>query len=298
MKKKEFISNLRTKIAAFKSRTSEKLKDYTDKLVHKEVYVDGQEPPKFYSFEKKFLGLYIIFIISSLVLILAINFSQNSFIDTIIFTVSNAIVAFFLLLSGVLSIDKLRLFLFEGKTLFKQIIFYLALFTLLIPISFYISTDINFITYLSIFAMIWLFLLSSRFYIYSRKFATKIEAKFIKKYSIPRYLVAIIIPFLILIVLVILSLFYRSFLVFLSLDIFSKIDPSAAVKVYNLEMRVVMPLIYFSLVLTLVFIIFEFVFTRRRAETKRAGTFDNLLFLLLFYSSFSFKFWKSVSLCY
>ncbi|MFX1321572.1 MAG: hypothetical protein ACFFAQ_08010 [Promethearchaeota archaeon] len=289
MKKKEFISNLRTKIAAFKSRTGEKLKDYADKLVHKEVYVDGQEPPKFYSFEKKFLGLYIIFIISSLVLILAINFSQNSFIDTIIFTVSNAIVAFFLLLSGVLSIDKLRLFLFEERTLIKQFIFYIALFTLLIPISFYISTDINFITYLSIFAMIWLFLLSSRFYIYSRKFATKIEAKFIKKYSIPRYLIAIIIPFLILIVLVILSLFYRSFLVFLSLDIFGKIDPSAAVKVYNLEMRVVMPLIYFSLVLTLVFIIFEFVFTRRRAETKRAGTFDNFTFSLIVLFIFFFQ---------
>ncbi len=289
MKKKEFISNLRTKIAAFKSRTGEKLKDYTDKLVHKEVYVDGQEPPKFYSFEKKFLGLYIIFIISSLVLIIAINFSQNNFIDTIIFTVSNAIVAFFLLLSALLSVDKFRLFLFEERTFIKQIILYLALFTLLIPISFYISTDINFITYLSIFAMIWLFLLSSRFYIYSRKFATKIEARFIKKYSIPRYLVAIIIPFLILVVLVILSLFYRSFLVFLSLDIFGKIDPSAAVKVYNLEMRVVMPLIYFSLVLTLVFIIFEFVFTRRRAETKRAGTFDNFTFSLIVLFIFFFQ---------
>ncbi|MFX0042598.1 MAG: hypothetical protein ACFE8L_06785 [Candidatus Hodarchaeota archaeon] len=289
MKSKNFISNLREKIGAFKSRTGEKLKSYSEKIIHKEVYVDGQEPPKFYSFEKKFYGLYGIFIISSLVLIIVINFSQDSFLDTIIFTISNAIVAFFLLLSGLLSIDKIRIFLFEERTLIKQIIFYLALFTLLIPISFYISTDINFITYLSIFAMIWLILLSSRFYIYSRKFSTKIEARFIKKYSIPRYLVAIIIPFLILCILVILSLFYRSFLVFLSLDIFGKFDPSAAVKVYNLEMRVVMPLIYFSLVLTLVFIIFEFVFTRRRAETKRAGTYDNFTFSLIVLFIFFFQ---------
>lgn len=289
MKIRDFISTLRTKIATFKSRTGEKLKVYTHKIVHKEVYVDGQEPPKFYSFEKKFLGLYSIFIISSLALILTINLSQNNFINTIIFTTSNAIVVFFLLLSGLLSIDKFRIFLFEERTLIKQIIFYLALFTLLIPVSFYISTDINFITYLLIFAMIWLFLLSSKFYIYSRKFATKIEARFIKKYSISRYLVAIIIPFLILGVLVVLSLFYRTFLVWLSLDFFGNSDPSSAVAVYNLEMRVVMPLIYFSLVLTLVFIIFEFVFTRRRAETKRAGTFDNFTFSLIVLFIFFFQ---------
>ncbi len=289
MKIRDFISTLRTKIAAFKSRTGEKLKVYTDKIVHKEVYVDGQEPPKFYSFEKKFLGLYSIFIISSFVLILTINLSQNNFINTIIFTTSNAIVAFFLLLSGLLSIDRFRIFLFEERTLIKQIILYSGLFTFLIPISFYISTDINFITYLLIFAMIWLFLLSSKFYIYSRKLATKIEARFIKKYSIPRYLVAIIIPFLILGVLVILSLFYRTFLVWLSLDFFGNSDPSSAVAVYNLEMRVVMPLIYFSLVLTLVFIIFEFVFTRRRAETKRSGTFDNFTFSLIVLFLFFFQ---------
>ena len=54
-------------------------------------------------------------------------------------------------------------------------------------------------------------------------------------------------------------------------------------------MRVVMPLIYFSLVLTLVFIIFEFVFTRRRAETKRAGTFDNFTFSLIVLFIFFFQ---------
>ncbi|MFX1408922.1 MAG: hypothetical protein ACFFA6_01110 [Promethearchaeota archaeon] len=286
---KDFISAQGTKIAIFKSKISDKLKVYFDKIIHKEVYVDGQEPPKFYSFERRFYGLYVIFAISSLVLILAINYPPNNLVNTIIFTVSNAIVLFFLILSGLLSIDKLRVFLFEEKTFIKQIIFYLGLFALVLPISSYFSTSINFITYLLILAMIWLFLLSSRFYIYSRKFSTKIEARFIKKYSIPRYLLAIIIPFLILGILVIISLFYRSFLVILSLEIFSNFDPSSAVDVYILEMRVVMPLIYFSLVLTLVFIIFEFIFTRRRAETKRAGTFDNFTFSLIVLFIFFFQ---------
>jgi hypothetical protein len=144
-------------------------------------------------------------------------------------------------------------------------------------------------TYLLALAMIWLILLSSRFYIYSRKFSTKIEARFIKKYSIPRYGLTIIIPFFILGILVIIALFYRSFLVWLSLDFFNIFDPSSAVDVYNLQMRQIMPLIYFSLVMTLVFLIFEFVFTRRRAETKRAGTFDNFTFSLIVLFIFFFQ---------
>ncbi|MCK4781135.1 MAG: hypothetical protein KAT57_13130, partial [Candidatus Lokiarchaeota archaeon] len=144
-------------------------------------------------------------------------------------------------------------------------------------------------TYLLTLAMIWLVLLSSRFYIYSRKFSTKIEARFIKKYSVSRYFFAVIIPFFILGVLIVISLFYRSFLVFLSLDFFGPKDPSGAVAVYNLEMTRIMPLIYFSLVMTLVFIIFEYVSTRRRAETKRAGTFDNFTFSLIVFFIFFFQ---------
>jgi hypothetical protein len=124
---------------------------------------------------------------------------------------------------------------------------------------------------------------------YSRKFATKIEARFIKKYSILRRFFAIIIPFFILGVLVVISLFYRTFLVILSLEIFAASNPSSAVEVYKLEMGVIMPLIYFSLVMTLMFVIFEFVFTRRRAETKRAGTFDNFTFSLIVFFIFFFQ---------
>ncbi|MFX1530660.1 MAG: hypothetical protein ACFFBC_06070 [Promethearchaeota archaeon] len=278
----KFTSKIKNQLSAF----------YSDKIIRQEVYVDGKEP-KSYSFQRKFYGLYGIFIIYSLLLITAINIPGSNWIKLLMlgnpFVFSNTIVAFFLVLSFLFSVDKVRIFIFEKKTIIKQSILYCSLFVILYLLLLYISTDINFMTYLLTLAMIWLLLLSSRFYIYSRKFSTKIEARFIKKYSIPRYMLAIIIPFIILAILVIISLFYRSFLVWLSLDFFGKTDPTSAVKVYSLEMRVIMPLIYFSLVMTLVFIIFEFVLTRRRAETRRAGTFDNFTFSLIVLFIFFFQ---------
>jgi DNA-binding PadR family transcriptional regulator len=292
-KVKDFTSQQSMKLSSFTSKVKGRFSAfYHDKIVHQEVYVDGQEP-KSYSFQRKFYGLYGIFAIYSLLLITAINIPGSTWINILMFgnpfVFSNTIVAFFLVLSFLLSVDKVRIFIFEEKTAIKQLILYCSLFVVLYLLLLYFSTDLNFMTYLLTLAMIWLLLLSSRFYIYSRKFSTKIEARFIKKYSIPRYFFAIIIPFFILAVLVIISLFYRSFLVFLSLDFFGKVDPTSAVKVYNLEMRVIMPLIYFSLVMTLVFIIFEFVLTRRRAETKRAGTFDNFTFSLIVLFIFFFQ---------
>ena len=124
---------------------------------------------------------------------------------------------------------------------------------------------------------------------YSRKFATKIEARFITKYSALRRFFAFIAPYFILGVLVVIALFYRGLLVYISLDFFGPSAPSESVGVYILEMRLIMPLIYFSLILTLLFIIFEFVFTRRRAETKRAGLFDNYTFSLIVLFIFFFQ---------
>ena len=294
-KVKDFSSKKRVQLTDISSKAKNQLSVfYSDKIIHQEVYVDGKEP-KSYSFHKKFWGLYGIFIVYSLLLISAINFPDSTWINILMlgnpFVFSNAIVAFFLALSILLSIDKLRIFIFEKKTIIKQIILYFGLLTVFYLLFLYLSsgTNLNIMTYLLTLAMIWLLLLSSRFYIYSRKFSTKIEARFIKKYSIPRYFVAIIIPFFILGVLVVISLFYRFFLVWLSLEFFGNADPTSAVKVYNLEMRVIMPLIYFSLVMTLVFIIFEFVLTRRRAETKRAGTFDNFTFSLIVLFIFFFQ---------
>ncbi|MFX1389747.1 MAG: hypothetical protein ACFE9Z_06790 [Promethearchaeota archaeon] len=286
---KSFASKQGMKVNALKARVK---KGFYDKIIHQEVYLDGKEP-KSYSFEKKFWGLYGIFIIYSLILITAINIPESNWIQYLMFgnpfAFSNTIVGFFLILSFLFSIDRFRIFIFEEKTAIKQIILYLGLFTFLYLLFLYIGTSINLMTYLLTLSMIWLILLSTRFYMYSRKFATKIESRFIRRYSIIRRLIAIIIPIFILGVLVVISLFYRTFLVILSLDIFASADPANAVLVYELEMEVIMPLIYFSLVMTLMFIIFEFVFTRRRAETKRAGTFDNFTFSLIVFFIFFFQ---------
>ncbi|MEE9379580.1 MAG: hypothetical protein V3V33_16265 [Candidatus Lokiarchaeia archaeon] len=286
---KTFSSKQRVKLSAFKIKFKTR---FYDKIVHQEVYINGQEP-KSYSFEKKFIGLYLIFIFYSLVLIAAINFPDEGLINILTFgnpfAFSNTIVTFFLVLSFLLSIDKLRIFIFEKHSAIKQLILYCGIISSLYLLFLYIGTDINFMTYLLTLAMIWLFLLSSKFYISSRKLSTKIESRFIKKYSATRYFFAVIIPFFILAMLVIISLFYRSFLVFLTLDFFGPNDPISAVAVYNLEMTRIMPLIYVSLVMTLVFIIFEYVSTRRRAETKRAGTFDNFTFSLIVFFIFFFQ---------
>ena len=293
-KYRNFTSKQKNKLIVFKSKTKTELQGFYGKIVHQEVYgIDGKEPPKSYSFEKKFFGLYTIFIAYSFILIWAINDPDNNLSKILMFgnpfAFSNAIVLFFIVLSFIFSVDKIRVFIFEKKTVLKQILLYISLLAVLYRIFLYISTSINFMSYLLALAMIWLILLSSRFYIYSRKFSTKIESRFIKKYSVMRFSLAAIIPFFILIALVIISLFYRSFLVFISLDFLGPKDPVNAVEVYNLEMTVIMPLIYFSLVMTLVFIIFEFVSTRRRAETKRAGTFDNFTFSLIVLFIFFFQ---------
>ncbi len=291
-KPKSISDRFKNKLAAFKLKAETALEFFYSKLIHQEVYIEGKEPPKSYSYQKKFYGLYTIFILYSFILILVSDPLYLGFLtfgDPFAFSLS--IVAFFLVLSFLFSVDKIRIYIFGEKTVLKQLGLYILLIALFNLIFRYLLTPtiINFSTFLLALAMIWLILLSSRFYIYSRKFSTKIEARFIKRYSVARYYFAIIIPFIILVILVIMSLFYRSFLVFLSLDFFAPNDPASAVAVYNLEMRIIMPLIYFSLVMTLVFIIFEYVSTRRRAETKRSGTFDNFTFSLIVLFIFFFQ---------
>ena len=289
-----FTARQHSKLTNFSTKMKSQLSSiYSTKIAHQEVYIKGEEP-KSYSFQRKFYGLYLLFIFYSLLLIIDINIPGIRLINLLMldnpFAFSNAIIGLFIVLSFLFSIDKVRIFIFEENTVIKQILIYSGIIVGLYLLFLYItSTGLNFMTYLLTLSMIWLVLLSSRFYIYSRKFSTKIESRFIKKYSVSRYFFAIIIPFIILAVLVIISLFYRSFLVFLSLDFFAAFDPSSAVVVYNFEMRRIMPLIYLSLVMTLVFIIFEFISTRRRAETRRAGTFDNFTFSLIVLFIFFFQ---------
>ena len=281
MKKVNFLSN-----------TKSSLKSILNKIIFREIYVEGKEPPKSFAFEKDFLGLYSIFLFYSFILLVAINFPDNIFIYLVTFgnpfVFGNAIVALFLTLSVLLSNDKIRIFIFQERTVIKQAILYIGLIALYYFI-FLMLSNVNLMSYLLGLATFWLILLSVRYYMYSRKFATKIEARAIEKYSIVRRIGAFITPYIILGVLVLLALMYRGFLVFISLDFLALADPESAVDVYTIEMRLIMPLIYFSLILTLLFIIFEFAFTRKKAETKRAGLFDNYTFSLIVLFIFFFQ---------
>jgi len=147
-------------------------------------------------------------------------------------------------------------------------------------------------SFLLILAMIWLILQSSRFYTYSRKFSTKIEAKVVSKYSIFRNFIIFLIPFLILGILVIISWFFRAFIVFLTLDLLGTINPIGSTEVYLIYMKRIMPLIYISLITTIVFIIIEFILTRKRAETRRAGLFDNFTFAIIVFFIFFYQIYQ------
>lgn len=283
---------------AKKERLKKKIEKFKKKAKNtffpREIQVKGKEPPPSYSFERKFYGLYLMFLAYSFILLLAINDPGNPVI--VILTFGNpyscalAILSFFLLFSIIINNDKLRTFIFDEKTAQKQLgIFVPTIAGFFLLYEFIIKTSVNFISTFLVLSMIWLFLLSTRFYTYSRKFSTKIESRFIKRYSPFRYFIALITPFVILGVLVVIALFYRALLVFIALDFFNISDPAGAEVVYSLEMNLIMPLIYFSLILTLLFIIFEFVFTRRRAETKRAGSFDNFTFSLIVLFIFFFQ---------
>ncbi|MFX1233600.1 MAG: hypothetical protein ACFFBY_03485 [Promethearchaeota archaeon] len=281
MKSKRILLNIR-----------KKLKPIYNRLFIKEIYVEGKEPPKSYAFSKKFLGIYSMFILISLLLLILMNISEITFplLFEQVFLIGNTIVALFILLSFLYSHNKIRHFIFEEHSAIKQLIIYIGAGVIFYLLFLYLfSTNLNFMTYLFLLSTIWLILLSARFYMYSRKFATRLEAKLIAKYSTTRKFLAGISPYLIVGSLILLALFYRLLLVFLSLDFLGSTAPQEAVEVYQTEMRLVMPLIYFSLIMTLLFIFFEFIFTRRKAETKRAGVYDNYTFSLIVFFIFFFQ---------
>ncbi|MFX0075610.1 MAG: hypothetical protein ACFE96_09220 [Candidatus Hermodarchaeota archaeon] len=282
---------MKAKINTTKLKSS--IRETLRKIFIHDLYVEGQEPSKSYFGEKKFYILYAIFLVYSFLILFGINF-PGLYLDILTFgnpfAFGNALVAFFLLFSLLYSSDAIRDFVFGKYSILKQAVLYIGIIAGFHLLFWYVyDMNTNLISYLLGLSTIWLILLSARFFMYSRKFATKIEARFITKYSALRRLIAFIAPYFILGVLVVIALFFRSLLVWISLDFLAPFAPSEAVGVYVLEMRLIMPLIYFSLILTLLFIIFEFVFTRRRAETKRAGLFDNYTFSLIVLFIFFFQ---------
>ncbi|MGV9198746.1 MAG: hypothetical protein ACOC4M_07890 [Promethearchaeia archaeon] len=289
------LSKLKPPIKQIISAAENRIKNV---LFQREIYTKGQEPPKSYSFKKKFFGLYLLFFVYSFIYILAINVPEGSIYSVFIhiltfgnpFYFGLSVISFFVLLSLLLSIDEIRNFIYGEHTYLKQLVIYGAILAAIYIFFLYFKDlNLNYITLLLALSMVWLVLMGTRFYIYARKFSTKIESKFISKYSIARYGIALITPFVILGLLVIIAWLYRAFIVFIALDFFGPNNPIAAVEIYEMEMNLIMPLIYFSLVMTLMFIIFEFIFTRQKGETKRAGTFDNFTFSLIVLFIFFFQ---------
>lgn len=293
------IFRIKLKLLLLKDKIKEAFINFKNKYIVRDVYIKGKkEPPKSYAFEKEFLGLYIIFLLYSFLLILGINDPDNIFISIITlgrpFVLGSAIVALFLTLSVILNINKLRNMLFGEYTILKQIVLYGGILTGYYFLFLFTYTWINYMSFNLALSLIWLVLLSSRYFIYSRKFATKIEARLIRKYSIQRYIGALIAPFVIIVILVFFSYLFRSFIVWITLDIFSLYNPVNALAIYNAEMDIVMPFIYFSLVMTFVFIILEYFSTRKKAETKRVGTFDNFTFSVIIMFIFFFQIFQMV----
>ncbi|MCK4281145.1 MAG: hypothetical protein KAX10_03440 [Candidatus Lokiarchaeota archaeon] len=266
-------------------------------IFNKEIYVKGKEPPKSY-FGKKFWGLFGIFLFFSFMIFFNINNPDNIFFQSVMFgdpfIFGNALIFFYFSLSILFSVDKIRQFIFEKNTAIKQIVIFSGLITGWFFLFSLVDTlfQFNYMSFLLILAMIWLILQSSRFYTYSRKFSTKIEAKVVSKYSIFRNFIIFLIPFLILGFLVIISWFFRAFIVFLTLDLLGTLNPIGSTEVYLIEMKRVMPLIYISLITTIVFIIIEFILTRKRAETRRAGLFDNFTFAIIVFFIFFYQIYQ------
>ncbi len=285
---------LKIKLSMFKDKLQEYLINFKDKYIVREIYIKGGEgPPKSFAFENKFIILYALFTIYSLLLTWGVNNPGNIIIYFVTFgnpfVLGASIVAFFLTLSIIINNNKTRYFLFGEYSIPKQIGLYIGIIIGYYFLFLFTYPFINYTTLFLALSLIWMILLSSRYYIYSRKFATKVEARIIRKYSMQRYLGALIAPLVILVILVILSILYRSLIVWLTLDFFSDFNPNNLLAIYNTEMDIVMPFIYFSLVMTFVFVILEYFSTRRKAETKRVGTFDNFTFAVIIMFIFFFQ---------
>lgn len=295
----QFSKNTKKKVNSLKKKSKIAYSDFKKWLVNKEVYVKGKEPPKSY-LGKKFYGLFILFIFYSFLIIFNINTGEDQVLQFQIFqllTFGNpfafgiALVLFYLTISVLFSVDKFREFMFEKNTVIKQVSVFSGIIAGFFLLFIYVDTSLqlNYMSFLLLLALAWLLLQSSRFYTYSRKFSTKIESKIVAKYSILRNFAIFLIPFIIVGFLVIISWYFRSFIVFFALDMLGPFNPSGAMDVYQIEMRRIMPLIYTSLIITITFIVLEFFLTRKRGETRRAGLFDNLTFSLIVFFIFFYQ---------
>jgi hypothetical protein len=179
-------------------------------------------------------------------------------------------------------------FLFGKYSFLKQIpLFFGLLYGSFFLWRYLISIGWNILPTLLILAMFWLIVQGIRVYDTSRKFASKMEARILKRYSPLVNLLITLVPFIILILLTVGVWSYRYGLVWFTLDIliwdvpvFGG-DPASAILMYSVEMRVILPFLYISLIVIFVLFAIELIMTRLRVENKRMGTFDNFAYSLV-----------------
>ncbi|TFG19695.1 MAG: hypothetical protein EU530_05430 [Promethearchaeota archaeon] len=234
---------------------------------------------------KKFTPLIIFFLLYSFILIS--NWDNVVFrIITIndSYALSVALVFTFIMFSMLFLNTKFKQFFFGKYSILKQLPFLLGfLYGSFFLWRFLIGLGWNLLPTLLILAMFWLIIQGVRVYDTSRRFASKMEARSLKRYSPFVNLLIAIIPFLILTVLTIGVWSYRYGLVWFTLDIINFLggDPSKAVLMYSIEMDVILPFLYISLIVIFVFFAVELIMTRMRVENRRMGIFDNFAYSLI-----------------
>ncbi len=243
---------------------------------------------------KKFVFLIIIFLIYSFILIS----NWDNFVFRILtiynpYALSVSLVFTFFMLSILFLNTKIKQFFFGTYYVLKQIpLFFGLLYGSFFLWRYLIASGWNMLPALLILAMIWLIIQGVRVYDTSRKFASKMEARTLQRYSPLVNIFISIIPFLILIVLTIGVWSYRYGLVWFTLDIivmnhpYFSGDPASAILMYGTEMTVIMPFLYVSLIIIFVLFAIELIMTRLRLENRRMGTFDNFAYSLIVFFMF------------
>ncbi|HMF30152.1 MAG TPA: hypothetical protein VKK79_01960 [Candidatus Lokiarchaeia archaeon] len=209
-----------------------------------------------------------------------LGFFYSTTSPSISYIFGTALTLFFIASAVLVSVTKIRNALIASKLF--AVLFFAGVFAGMYGCA-YLFSAFQFYTlpFLLVLSTVWLIFQSANYYTLSRGFSTKIETRLVERYSKVRLTGALIFPLIVLGVLVFVSWGYRYWWVTIALDITGQYDPVDAVQFYSFIMTVVIPAVYFIVILITLFIILEFALTFKRAETRTSGIWDNLTFSLM-----------------
>ncbi len=296
-KKEEYKEILSLKFREFKDTTRKSLIRAKELLLGKTKKQKRADKPSYVG--KKMVSFLFLFIFFSLFIFLHMNlsFDGSSFTDRFMnwivlndpYNFGFGLTITFVMLGIIFTNEKALQWFFKDKYLLKHV----GSFVALTVGNFFLGKVIeqqgyDKYTFLLGLATIWMVLQSVRLYSGSRKFATKLESKWTQRYSLFRYILAAIAPYVILGILVTIMWIFRYYIVLFTLDVLGPSVPDASFDIYTLEMSFVMPIGYISLIAIFVFIIINGFLTRKYSDTKKASAFDNLTYALISFVMFLF----------